>query len=345
MAISSYSWRFPHLGISDMMETLSRYMTMHELFGDPYVIESMGSRTVRTRAVSDSVLLHEANDDCFDSMKENIGIIMNFAMRLIDHVTTMHRNDIVHGRIRPETILIRSTTLRFEGLDLGFVDGLRGTDIRDIAFCIAWLVARTHLGKFVAHKFRYAWDNFPESVKPHAVAKECMVNRFMVTSTHLNILQVIRHLEGQTVVPESRIYLPASLHENTQLLKTIMAKFSSPAVFDSKFVTLLVNIFIPAVHLQSKLADPIAEEEIADFVIILARPLLESYGAKCFASRTLRQFRRFSPELLKVVARQSRILEKVAETDPMCVLSVICDTCMFSQFSTICKGGLKLVNE
>jgi hypothetical protein len=345
--------KFPGLDINGMLQTLSRYMLLQEVRGEPYTVSSIGGRTVRTKVTGHWSLLSQLPDQCLQAMKANIGLILKVAVKLVEEVAVLHRHGIMHGNIRPETILL---LLERDGEPcpaLGLVDLAHGTrvtqvtrakDLQDVARCLAWLVARSHMGRFVADRARGGFD----TMEAFELAKGSMCARPFVTSTQTTILKMVKGLGGSRTVPMSSL---AGEHLRTKPLLTrqqslvtrILSKISmsAPSHFNTEFIYALLQIVVPAVLMVqeaggcSSLVLPSYEEEVADFMLLMGAPLLSSCGARVDSSNMTCEFNHLRHELLARVAEEARVLAEVVRSEPLAVLATICDTPTFLNFAAI----------
>lgn len=340
--------KFPGLDINGMLQTLSRYMLLQEVRGEPYTVSSIGSYTVRTKVTGRWSLLSQLSDQCLQAMKSNIGLILKVAVKLVEEVAVLHRHGITHGNIRPETILL---LLERDGEPcpaLGLVDLAHGTritqvprakDLQDVARCLAWLVARSHMGRFVADRARGGFD----AMEPFELARGSMCARPFVTSTHTTILKMIKALgsaemEGST--PHEHPCSKPLLTRQAGLVARILSKISmpEPSRFNVEFISALLQILIPAVlMMQAGSCENHTEyeEEVSDFVLLIGAPLLTSCGANVDGSSMACEFNHLRHDLLARVAEEARLVAEEARLEPLALLATICDAPTFQNFAAI----------
>lgn len=336
---------FPGLDMNGMLQTLSRYMLLQQVRGEPYAISSFGGRTVRTKVTGHWLLLSQLPDRCFQAMKSNIGLILKVALKLVEEVAVLHSHGIMHGNIRPETILLLLERDDEPCPALGLVDlshgdrATRAKDLQDVARCLAWLVARSHMGGFVADRERSGFD----TMEAFELARGSMCARPFVTSTHTAILNMIKALAGSgkaemgASTADQHPRAKPLLTQQQSLVARILCKISmsDPSHFNIQFIHALLHIFIPAVlMMQAGVADSY-EEEVADFMLLLGAPLLSSCGAKVDSSSMVCEFNHIGHGVLARVAEEAKVMAEMARSEPLAVLATICDPTTFLNFAAI----------
>jgi hypothetical protein len=333
--------------VADMMETLGLFMILQS-HHPAYVIESIGSRTIRVNVPGNWVFLSDVSSECTDAMRSNIGLIFRFALMLVNHVAILSKRHIFHGNIRPETIIV-NLDRENRILDLGLVNLSNSTssssaaDVSNAGRCIAWLVARCLLGRFVAADVMNQFETF-DTV---GIARHAMRTRSFGTSTQKNIVRLVERIACIRVDRSQRHHhQPCTsqhtfdkLTHNQPLVVHIMEaiKLTNPSHFTVEFVRVIVQMLVPGVLMLG--SGDIRIKEIADFMLCIADPLVRKCDGTILRE-THGTFSAIKGETLVEVARESRaFLATVQSSDQLlAVLSRICDTPTFMNFSTVaCK--------